>query len=726
MTRRSAGLRFFAALVAILGLAVFDLSRAVAQDEAVASDEEVAAAEEGVAPAEEPPADWVAVSCGANPDAGTTACVFTATLGSGAVIDALTVRFDQVCGAAVIDAGGAEAGDAGYRAAGSPTVSLLLTGLFDVSADLTTYTVESGGVATEVAGNALACAPPPQPDPPAPTTADVLVSAYYCPTGAGDVAGVLPADCYVAAGIAFSATADGADLGGFVTDDGGAATVTAPLGATLTLVEDPATVATGFAALGDGTATVAPVTDGAGASLVHVPVAGGGDEETPPPGPGGDNGETTGRIQLVRGTCRTSDTRRTELTVIDPRSFSVRAQADDGCQPLGTATFLITGASLPQGETEVTTEPDGSWRGTLLPGIYTVTVTDIGSGEPVEVEVEVVDDGIVVVVAMDYEPFEETGRIAVRRYACVDPNLDAPTTAIETVFNPPDEPSAGDESCKPEDGDFQLNDGDPFDGGGDGAISFDLPTGSYVFTDLDSGVKNLNVGIEAAATTYVVVRHWLPEGWLTVLYSFCAAANAHTVSPTDAGYFAENCTATAGVELVLLDAAGNVIGTALTDENGIARWTNLPAGTYLIRGVGSSATCAVFVAQVPSLGGFALLANTIYQGAVYGCIKPAPGDGSGGGNNGGGNNGGNTGGDGTGGLPNPDVVAGGDTGTNGAPLVTTLPMTGVAGATEQPGLPVGLLAAAVAAVALAVWTGWTGRRRLVHVRVGVRNRMPRR
>ena len=50
-------------------------------------------------------------------------------------------------------------------------------------------------------------------------------------------------------------------------------------------------------------------------------------------------------------------------------------------------------------------------------------------------------------------------------------------------------------------------------------------------------------------------------------------------------------------------------------------------------------------------------------------------------------------------------MSGRDTGTNAGPNVTTLPVTGVAGAAEQSGLPVGLLAAGLGALVLAAWVG---------------------
>lgn len=549
----------------------------------------------------------------------------------------------------------------------------------------------------------------------------VLVYAYDCDAEPDIVdPPTAPAGCAAAVGLALTVTANGVDLPGAITDGAGAASIAAPDGSSVVAVEDPTTITLGFVSLGSGMVEITPASEGAVAVLIHVLDDFGVEE--PPPGPGADEEEDGdgGRVQLVKGVCPTSGEARTELTVIGPNTFMAQSQANEGCQPASGAEFLVAGGDLPvDGESYLTGE-DGSFRGELAPGLY--TVTESLSGE--SAEIEVVLDGIVVVIAFQYVPAEETGTIAVRRYACVEGEVE--TTSIEAIVDPLEEPGPG-EFCVAEDGGFQLNDGEPFNGGGDGAINFSLPTGSYQFTDLDS-TMSVGVDIMADATTYVLVKRLLPFGELAVAYALCDAADAYQGDPDDAEYWAETCSGeAAGVELRLFDALGNVVATAITDAEGIARWTGLVPGDYRIRGTGDRATCAVFIDGSASLGGFLVAANTLYQGSVYGCTKPPVDDGSGGGDNGGNPGGGNPGGGNTGGGNSGGENSGGGNGNTGAgtgddgtgggdpnatgggtesTTVTALPQTGSGAAAAPAGIASLVVLAAVGGLAAVSRRRW--------------------
>jgi hypothetical protein len=685
MTRPTTGLRLVTAVVAALMLVSLGALPGVAQ-------------EGGDPPTES--AGYVDVSCVEDAAAGTTTCSFTPAFTDGSLPSAITIAYGQLC-ATVVGAGTGVAGDAGYSFTGGGG-ALTLSGSVAVSVDTTTYTVEGAGGAVALAGPAIVCAAPPDtgpptdpvtdpatPEPELPAATTVSVYALDCVTDPGPVApGDLPTGCLAAEGLVVDASVDGVYSSSQTTDAAGWALFEAPVGSSLLLVEQSDTIATGYAPLGDGSATVAPVAEGASAVLIHVATDDGGEEPAPPPAPdageeeqddgvGASDDPPVGRIQLVKSTCTRPGEPYTELRVIG-QTATLQAQDEsvEGCVATAGAEFLVTGGDLPVEGSVFVTGADGAYRGTLTPGSY--TVTEVLSGE--SVEIEIVADETVLVVAIQYvEPV--IGTIAIRRFVCIDSEVENEVTSIETFLDPPAEPDPGD-VCAAEDGDYQLNDAEPFeDDDGDGAITFPLPIGTYTFNDLDTDTA-VSIDILEGATTLVQVTRTVPGSDLSVAYTFCESATAYQGSPADLGYWPATCPGTtAGIEIRLLDAAGNIVGSALTDDDGVARWSNLAPGTYQIRGRGNRATCAVFIGGSAALGGFTVEANTIYQGAVYGCLKPPPDDGSGGNNTGGNNSGGNnSGGNNSGGNPDPQG-SGGDGQNKGGSgsgdvYVTALPSTG--------------------------------------------------
>lgn len=500
---------------------------------------------------------------------------------------------------------------------------------------------------------------------PAAETATVKVYAYDCPADPGPVTpGVDPAGCVVSVAVDVSAAADGTDLGVFPTDGTGVASIVAPLGSTVVVTENVATLPIGYIPLGTGEATVGPLEADAAIAFVHVVEFQG----------------PVGRLQLARGECPTSGDARFEFRVLPPRAVTAQAQ-DTSCHSVPGAQFLIQGGSLPaEGITKVTGD-DGSWRGPIPPA-ESYTITDLATGNATTVAVEV--DELSAVIGIEYIHIP-AGTLSVRRFIC-DSDVDQTSIEVSDV-----EPDPG-EGCVPEDGSFQLDEGNPFSGGGDGAVSISVAVGTYKFADVASDeTEPVDVTITEGTTTWVLVKREATPGDISVTYNLCEDPSSSSGDPSDPGYWATNCNnPVQGAELLLVStgtqaAAAESGLTAITDANGVATWIDVASGTYKVLVTGSPTTCAMFVGSAPSLSGFDVNVGALIEGRVFGCAKSTgnPGGGDpGGGNPGGGDPGGGNPGGGNPGGENPGNGSpgdgtGGNTDTaNGGQYVSQLPNTG--------------------------------------------------
>lgn len=517
----------------------------------------------------------------------------------------------------------------------------------------------------------------------------VAVVAFNCAVAPADTApGIVPAGCTPADGLKFEATVGAVSLGTFETGSDGAAEVTATAGETLTINEDLSTVTDGFAASSPSSSV--DVATGAALSLVHVAT-----DDDPVPG------VDVGRLQLSQGECPTAGESRTELRYIAPQSLQAQADDGSGCHGVAGAEFLVVaetdGVSAAAVEGVKRTDGNGNWRGELPVGEY--VVTDVSSGQSATVAVALND--ISVLVAIDYVQ-QVGGTLSVRRFVCAGEEESVTVTVSAS------EPAPG-SSCGAEDGTFQLNDGEPFTGGGDGAVTFNLPTGTYQFQNITGG-GGTQIQIAEGATTWVLIERLTPVGDISVVYNLCVDPADASGDPGDASYWAAACNnPVAGAQLGLVTAAGETVQVAVTDAAGFATWSGIRNGSYRIVDWSADSTCAVFIGQQAALAGFQTAPGRVVSGQVFGCLKGA-------GNSGGETPGGGNGapGGGAGGTVDPSAQAPGSA-PNLVPnqTVTQLPSTGVSGAAPT-GAPMNGLAFGMAAVLMVLAGGFAfGLRRQV-------------
>ncbi|MGH2557885.1 MAG: hypothetical protein ACRDJH_02390 [Thermomicrobiales bacterium] len=674
---------------------------------------------ESATPQAVPPATTstsVAVTCAHDAALNQTACTFSATSETG-VVDALVVPAGTFC-AAVIGSTGAATGDGGFRsdsAGGSPSLTAVVQG-FAQAGGSASYLIEANGAAQTVSGAGIVCsesgstaaddaaAEPPTTSAPsdigegeaatdeetaseadddatdsaeAPVSGTPVAAPIPLTDGTGDPAGDVEsaqtgnveaaalvsipitayncgtaadaenpaADCAPAQGIGFDASVDGEPLSPPVTDSSGATTFDAEEGTSVVIEEVISTVPVGYVPLG-GHQSIDPVETGASAVFVHLLV----------------EGEETGNLQIVNGSCPTSDDEpRTEFNVIGPRTL---AGAASSCIPTSGALFTIAGDLLPGGQLVVQTGSDGSWRGAIPAGDYTV-IDDSGASANLSVEPE----SLTVVVVVDYVPQPE-GTLTVTRFMCTEGEEEGTSITVDSA------PGSGGPGCGPGDGDMRLSEaGDGTGGaaedftlGDDGEAAFELRAGEYLLTDLDSGAS-ATVAVAEDAVTAATVRQVVLTGRTVVRHLYCDDPASGDVDPANYTAFAGGCGRPyAGMTLTLSDGSGNVVGAGTGSGGGIIVWNQLLPGGYSI--AGGSDVCAVFAEGADARGGFAVTVGSTTSVEVYSCAPPAnddPNDGTGG--NSGGNNQPGGGGDGTGG--------GSPAGTDGL-YVTTLPDTGIA------------------------------------------------
>ncbi|MGH2535242.1 MAG: hypothetical protein ACRDJW_23520 [Thermomicrobiales bacterium] len=664
------------------------------------------------------------VTCAYDAALNQTACTFSALSETG-VVDAVVVLPDTLC-ASVVSSTGAATGDGGFSAAstgGTPSLTIVLQG-FAQPGGGGSYLVEANGAAQAAGGSGIVCSEsnatvvddplvdPPTISPPSEngefevvpevpaesaaategdgTTVDgssngeeslatgtpVAVPAPVT-DGTGDPAGQAetaqtddvaaaaivsvpiqayncdtvedtqdPAtECAPAQGVFFDVAIDGETFLQVFTDASGLATFDAEEGSSVVIEEVVSTVPSGYVPLG-GHQTIDSVEAGSGVVFVHLLVG----------------GTETGNLQIVNGSCPTSDDEpRTEFNVIGPRTL---AGASSSCVPTSGALFTIEGDLLPGGQLVVQTGSDGSWRGTVPAGDYTV-IDDSGASAGLTVE----PDSLTVVVVVDYIP-QPTGTLTVTRFLCTEGDEEGLTITVDSA------PGSGGPGCGPGDGDMSLSeDGDGTGGasqdftlGSDGEALFELRAGDYLLTDVASGIS-ATVTVAVDTVTAATVHQVVLTGRIVVQNRYCDDPSFGDVDPANYAAFSDGCRRPyANSPLTLFDGGGNVVDSTTGSGGGIIVWSQVVPGGYSV--AGGADVCAVFAEGADARGGFAVSVATTTNVEVYSCAPPnpsGPNDGTGGSNGGTGQPGG--GGDGTGG--------GSPTGT-GDLYVTTLPATGVA------------------------------------------------
>lgn len=652
----------------------------------------------------------VGVSCSPVGDGHQTACTFTGSASDGSAIEALWVPASVAC-SQVVDSGGAEWTGDGYHVM-ADTLTLTLTGVASPGGSAG-YAVRVNGTPVDASGDGLVCSDAPATNtsnPTAPVTADVAstpqvtdgnasggaptdgaagngtgaastpdatssssndsvaaaaqvdvtVAVYNCKADPGSANPATSGDCTPADGVQLTATV-GNGTPGQQNTSGGSAVFMATAGSSFSVSE---AVPSGYHPIGNGSLTINSVDKAQ--TLVFVNVA---DDQQGNP--------QLGRMQIVHGSCPSSQPRDPKFIVIPPRSFM--AAANEACAPTPGAELTITGGTLGGGGVQVITDDHGVWRGYLPPGEYTVSeAAGSQSGVPV------VANDLTAVVVIDYS-VPPRGTLTISKILC--PQGDKNSSAI-TVSN---QAPANDPSCGPVNGNFSLNDGSKeitFSVGTDGVASMSLPAGTYTLTDLDTG-DHADVQVNEGATTYALSRKVQLLGSLVVRHYFCADPGASNQDPSNSAYFTSQCTEQTGSSLTLSGANGPVDTRSGNDIT----WSDLVPGAYTVAGDGG--TCAVFVGSADVRGGFSVQANTTTHVSVYTCAASSDGggsnsggSGSGGDGSGSGGDGSNTGGSGAGDSGGAVAGAGANDAGNQTELasVTSLPDTGTVGSHGDDGL----------------------------------------
>ncbi|MEA2528971.1 MAG: hypothetical protein QOG89_615 [Thermomicrobiales bacterium] len=466
-------------------------------------------------------------------------------------------------------------------------------------------------------------------EPPAQATISVIV--YNCatdPDGAD-----LDAHCGAPAAVALVAT-NGPD--GLLPQDDchGVPCFSATVGTPFVVTE---TVPGGYQPIGNGSATIDPVT--ADATIVFVNVA----ED------GGDS--QLGRLQLVHGSCPSSEPKDPKFIIIPPKSF--QAAAEPSCGP-SQAVLTINGGNLGQDGLQAVTDDNGIWRGFLPPGSYTVSIPSGTSPD-----VPVVADELTAVVVIDYS-VPPAGSLTVTKIVCTEGDEEGTQISVAGEEGP------GGPSCAPANGQFSLSKqaevsaqaSVAFSLGNDGTATMNLPVGNYLLTDLGSG-ESAGIGVAEGANTRAAVRTVTLHGTLVVRNYYCADPKSREENPEDSSYWDLECAQpNGGVTLTLADDSGNVVDTQTGNRGGTITWKNLHRGSYSVQS--ADGLCAAFVDGTDARDGFAVPANATTFVKVYTCAVAGN---DGGGNNGGGDDDGDddgsSGGDGSGGNGDGDEGTGG-------------------------------------------------------------------
>lgn len=451
---------------------------------------------------------------------------------------------------------------------------------------------------------------------PADVDVDVTVEVFNCDIDPGASDPATLAECTLAEGVTVTAS-ENAGAPAADTTVGGQVTFSVPTGTSLTVtVEAPAD----YLPLGSGSTTF-PVTEPTTLVFVNVLEESGGEPQL-------------GRLQLVHGSCPTTQPRDAKFVVVPPRSF--RTAATTECGPTPFAVLTITGGTLPAGGIQAVTDDNGVWRGYLPAGEYTVTVDSGSQGG-----VPVVADELTAVVVIEYS-VPANGSLTITRTVCTVGDQEG----TELIVSNQEIDTSG-EGCGPANGQFMLTDlsdqqSIEFSLGNDGISTQQLPVGTYNLTDLTSG-QDTNVTISEGASTFVAVRSISLYGTLVVRHNLCDDEGSTDQDPSNSGYFESNCReSNGGVAITLYNDEGNAVDTKTGSGGGVVTWQQVEPGTYTLET--AYGLCAAFVDGVNASGGFDVEPGSTTVVTVYTCIEPNDG-----GNNGGGDDDDDTGDDDDGG-----------------------------------------------------------------------------
>lgn len=503
----------------------------------------------------------------------------------------------------------------------------------------------------------------PNDPPPAPVAVTVTIVAYQCETDPG-LTNPVAAGCVAASGIVYAASDTSGDLGTATTDGSGVASFASTTGAAFLVAQS--TNISGYRTIGDGRYEVLSLDGDTTITFVNVRM------------------QELGRLQIAAGLCPTSGESRTEFSIADQNNFGAASLMS--CEANGEAIFTVSSPALPSGSWVVRTESDGSWRGFVPAGTYTVTAPD-GTVSP---SIVVANGAVSVAVAVSYV-HQIPGTLLLEHYFCT-----AGTDGEVILVNPAGAPDA---SCSLAAATVTVSE---FDGSPsevitiaqNGSTPVSLKAGHYVAEGPQGTSQDFN--ITAETTTVVRVLTTSTTGVLMIDASRCPAG----VIPTDPT--AQCTTAWGGVSLSLIPGGGSPIAVAVSG-GGTAVIDALAPGVYTL---GGGNVCAVLSGGVDVSDGFTIAAGQTTSVSIFGCFAADDGTGSPDPGNGTGGTGANPPGDGTGGNGHPVGNTGGGDGTgvggsngaygsNSAMTVTQLPNTGSGSGVSNYWWPMLLLALAV-------------------------------
>jgi hypothetical protein len=423
--------------------------------------------------------DSVSVTCSYDSGVDESTCDFTLNDVDGLAPAAFTIGADQLCGSptstgtATSDGSGNLSQDVVQNGL---TATLTFAGSVTAVSGGGSYQVESDGETIAISGDSIDCSGGGSSagDPGQAATVTATINFFDCTADPGDVAPGDSALCSPSVGVAIAVTVDGVPAGIETSDGSGVATVDAPDGSSVQVVEDQTTIPVGYSPYGDGVINFTAAV-GLERTFVHLPTA------------------DLGRMQIISGTCPTSGDSGTVFRVIEPGPHLAAANS---CAATGNVPFVITGGALGAG-LAVGTGDDGNWRGFLPAGDYVIT-----SADSVTADLTIYNEDITVVVAINYVA-QPTGSLSIKRWECSsDPNAQVTIDVSETA---PDDPA----DCTPSNGYVTLTEvgssADPAELLMDnGAASIELKPASYVLTDETSG-ETASFEIAAGQTLYATI-----------------------------------------------------------------------------------------------------------------------------------------------------------------------------------------------------------------------------
>lgn len=537
----------------------------------------------------------------------------------------------------------------------------------DVTSDETASTPDEStpeATASGISPASVVVDPDPQDPPTVGDPVTVTIYSYLCATDPGS-SDPIAAGCSVAVGASYLATDSNGLNATQATDGSGSTSFTSATGASFDVIQQASAVLNGYAARGDGHFEVQSLQGDMSLTFINVVK------------------NQLGRIQLVAGLCPTTQENRTEWTTNQPNTFG--AAAINSCGPNAGAIFTISSSALSEGSWAVRIEADGSWRGYVPSGDYTVTAPDGAS-----TGLTVAPDRVGVAVAITYVN-EGTGTLLIENYLCSQG-----TDGESIEVNPSGAPDA---SCAPAGTtayvtDVAVGDATPIVVAQNGSTATSLKPGDYNVSS-QSGAVSTTVSVTAGATTTVRLLTVAAVGAMSVQAYACPAG----VTPATYADFIAQCTdAWTGKTLTITPDAG-VPFTLQTNGSGGAGNNAVEPGAYSL---GGSSVCGIFAGGSDASFGFDVVANQTTSLEVFGCFSDDDGTGGTGGSGGNGDGtgnenpapnsgGGNIGGDGTG-IPNSSNNL--PYSSNSASAVTALPNTGSGNGDSLPIFPMALFLAA--------------------------------